>query len=120
MADTVDRSVLEAKAVSELKQIAKSMDLKVTGLKKAEIVDRIAGGSRNGGGSAPGHAPQRKPREKAPVAPPGAREQQSAVPAGNPASTPSPAPPDAPAAGAPDAASAGAPAAVRDDGAVDE
>ncbi|HEV2755480.1 MAG TPA: transcription termination factor Rho [Actinomycetota bacterium] len=112
MADTVDRSVLEAKAVSELKQIAKSMDLKVTGLKKAEIVDRIAGGSRNGGG-APAPAPQRKPREKAPVSPPPAPEQSAA-------------PADAPAAsqpaqtGAPSGEGAPSPTAVRDDGAVDE
>ena len=42
MADTLDRSVLESKAVTELKQIAKSLDLKVTGLKKAEIIDKIA------------------------------------------------------------------------------
>jgi len=42
VADTLDRSVLESKAVTELKQIAKSLDLKVTGLKKAEIIDKIA------------------------------------------------------------------------------
>jgi transcription termination factor Rho len=45
--DGLDRSVLEAKAVAELKEIAKSLDLKVSGLKKAEIIDAIAG---NGGG----------------------------------------------------------------------
>jgi transcription termination factor Rho len=42
VADTLDRSVLESKAVTELKQIAKSLDLKVTGLKKAEIIEKIA------------------------------------------------------------------------------
>ena len=42
MADTLDRSVLESKAVTELKQIAKSLDLKVTGLKKADIIEKIA------------------------------------------------------------------------------
>src|ERR671918_1467850 len=45
----MDRSLLEAKAVAELKEIAKSLDLKVSGLKKAEIIDAIAG---NGGGPA--------------------------------------------------------------------
>ncbi|MFN2589125.1 MAG: transcription termination factor Rho [Actinomycetota bacterium] len=115
MAETVDRSVLEAKAVSELKQIAKSMDLKVAGLKKAEIVDRIAGTSRNGGASAPENAPQRKPREKAPAAPPSASGQPGRSPA---AASPDPATPPqaAPAADPP----AQTPAAVRDDGAVDE
>ena len=49
MPDGLDRSVLEAKAVAELKEIAKSLDLKVSGLKKAEIIDAIAG---NGGGPA--------------------------------------------------------------------
>src|SRR5687767_6398759 len=38
----MDRSVLENKAVAELKEIAKSLDLKVSGLKKAELIDRIA------------------------------------------------------------------------------
>lgn len=33
MADTLDRSILESKAVAELKQIANSLDLKVGGLK---------------------------------------------------------------------------------------
>ena len=41
---TVDRSVLESKPVTELREIAKSLDLKVTGLKKAEIIDAIANG----------------------------------------------------------------------------
>jgi transcription termination factor Rho len=113
VADTVDRSVLETKAVSELKQIAKSMDLKVTGLKKAEIVERIAGGS-NGGTARPA---QRKPREKAPAAP-----EQSA-PQGKAPSAPPPA-----AAGAPggtqekpfsETPASNAPS-VRDEGAVDE
>ena len=47
MADKLDRTVLEAKAVTELKQIAKTLDLKVTGKKKSEIIDAIAG-SANG------------------------------------------------------------------------
>jgi transcription termination factor Rho len=45
--DPKDRSVLESKPVSELKEIARSLDLKVSGLKKADIIDRIAG-SPNG------------------------------------------------------------------------
>ncbi|MGH2756598.1 MAG: Rho termination factor N-terminal domain-containing protein, partial [Actinomycetota bacterium] len=39
----LDRSVLESKAVTELKEIAKTLDIKTTGLKKAQIVDAIAG-----------------------------------------------------------------------------
>jgi transcription termination factor Rho len=117
VADTVDRSVLETKAVSELKQIAKSMDLKVTGLKKAEIVDRIAGGSRNGGG-APAPASPRKPREKAPAA-----REQAPAPADAPAPPPpAPAATNGPGAASGDAAPSDAPAStsVRDEGAVDE
>jgi transcription termination factor Rho len=45
VSETLDRSVLEAKGLSELKSIAKSLDLKVTGLKKAEIIDQIAQGA---------------------------------------------------------------------------
>ena len=52
---TQDRSALEGKAVAELKEIAKSLDLKVTGLKKAEIIERIAGSS-NGASSKPAAA----------------------------------------------------------------
>ncbi|HZA41021.1 MAG TPA: transcription termination factor Rho [Actinomycetota bacterium] len=48
MSETLDRSVLESKAVAELRAIAKSLDLKVTGLRKAEIIDLIAG-NKNGG-----------------------------------------------------------------------
>lgn len=42
MSEALDRSVLESKGVAELKEIAKSLDLKVAGLKKADIIDRIA------------------------------------------------------------------------------
>ena len=69
----MDRSGLEGKGVAELKEIAKSLDLKVTGLKKAEIIDRIAGGN---GASKPKPAAESKPapapapkRETAPPAP---------------------------------------------------
>lgn len=52
MAEILDRSVLETKAVSELREIAKSLDLKVSGKRKAEIIDLIAG-RRNGSGARP-------------------------------------------------------------------
>ena len=74
MAATADRSVLESKAVAELKEIAKSLDLKVSGLKKAEIIDRIS--KANGQPSRPSSPKPQKndsPREEAPkreVAPP--------------------------------------------------
>ncbi|MEA2485851.1 MAG: transcription termination factor Rho [Actinomycetota bacterium] len=45
MPETPNRSVLESKPVTELREIAKSLDVKVTGLKKAQIVDAIAGGN---------------------------------------------------------------------------
>jgi transcription termination factor Rho len=51
VADTLDRSLLESKAVSELKEIARSLDLKVTGLKKAQIIEAIA---QNGNGAPAG------------------------------------------------------------------
>ena len=50
----MDRSVLESKAVTELRAIAKSMDVKTTGLKKSEIIDAISG---NGGGRRNNGAP---------------------------------------------------------------
>jgi transcription termination factor Rho len=69
VSETLDRSVLESKAVAELRAIAKSLDLKVTGLRKAEIIDLIAGNPNGGsnhhrGGDKPaqGSAPQ-KPAE---------------------------------------------------------
>jgi transcription termination factor Rho len=60
---TMDRSVLENKPVAELREIAKSLDLKVSGLKKAELIDAIANGA---GGSKTPAAPR---RETAPPAP---------------------------------------------------
>jgi transcription termination factor Rho len=55
----MDRSVLQSKGVAELKEIAKTLDLKVAGLKKAEIVDRIAGnnGAPSGSSGSPKPAP---------------------------------------------------------------
>lgn len=55
MAQALDRSVLENKAVAELREIAKTLDLKVAGLKKSEIIDKIAS-SGNGDRAAPAAA----------------------------------------------------------------
>jgi transcription termination factor Rho len=52
--ETPNRSVLESKPVAELREIAKSLDVKVTGLKKAQMVDAIAGG--NGSSPVRSHA----------------------------------------------------------------
>jgi transcription termination factor Rho len=71
VSEALDRSVLESKGVAELKEIAKSLDLKVAGLKKAEIIDRIAGS--NGGRARPssGDAAPAAPTDiKREVAPP--------------------------------------------------
>src|SRR5687767_9598427 len=69
-----DRSVLEGKPVTELKEIAKSLDVKVSGLKKSEIIEAIANGGSKSSGSKPSapkssNGPAPKPREKAPQAP---------------------------------------------------
>ena len=66
-----DRSVLEGKPVTELKEIAKSLDVKVSGLKKSEIIEAIANGGSKSSGSKPSapkssNGPAPKPREKAP------------------------------------------------------
>jgi transcription termination factor Rho len=70
VAETLDRSILEAKGVSELKEIAKTLDVKVSGLKKSEIIDAITTNGRSGapkdGSSDGGGAPAKKPRESAP------------------------------------------------------
>jgi transcription termination factor Rho len=73
VAETLDRSVLESKAVTELKQIAKSLDLKVTGLKKAEIIDKIAG-SGNGLVAGPKSAGAPKAREQSNSQNPGSEQ----------------------------------------------
>jgi transcription termination factor Rho len=70
MSATVDRSVLEEKGVPELKEIAKQLKIKTTGLKKAEIIDAIAnGGSAKPSASSSGNdaksAAPAKPRERA-------------------------------------------------------
>jgi transcription termination factor Rho len=63
VAETLDRSILENKAVAELKEIARSLDLKVGGLKKAEIIDRIVN-SDNGRAPARTEKPQQQAEEK--------------------------------------------------------
>ncbi|HYI44172.1 MAG TPA: transcription termination factor Rho [Actinomycetota bacterium] len=72
---TMDRSVLEGKGVAELKEIAKTLDIKTSGLKKADIITAIA----NGGSSKPA-APK---REQAPERPDPEREKAPANPSGN-------------------------------------
>jgi transcription termination factor Rho len=57
VSDTLDRSMLEAKGVSELRAIAKSLDLKAGGLKKAELIDMIASGNGAVAGSPVSTAP---------------------------------------------------------------
>ena len=86
MAETVDRSVLEGKGVAELKTIAKTLDLKTSGLKKAEIIEAIA---RAGNGSAPAkrNGGERKPRETAPAAPLDPSKDSPAPAAAEPAAT---------------------------------
>ena len=87
MADTLDRSVLESKAVTELKQIAKSLDLKVSGLKKAEIIEKIAGTGNGLSGAASstqkgaGAVEQdNRPPSKREAAPSGERKREQAPP----------------------------------------
>jgi transcription termination factor Rho len=126
----LDRSVLEAKAVAELREIAKSLQLKVGGLKKSEIIDAIAG-SGNGarGPMAAGSSGQ-------PGANGGGESVGSVVRAGNgavvPAAGPSTSAPSADAPSAPsgstrprngpgDAAASAEPAgSFVDEGAVEE
>ncbi|MGI8774454.1 MAG: transcription termination factor Rho [Actinomycetota bacterium] len=99
----MDRSVLEKKAVTELKEIARSLDIKVSGLKKAEIIDVISG---KGNGAAPkrrsASTSETTPkREKAPTPPPSVSGDTGA---GSPTGS----------------ATEGASSGVRDEGAVDD
>jgi len=107
----MDRSVLETKAVAELKEIAKSLDVKVTGLKKAEIIERISGS--NGGTKPAASAPKPPPkRESAPspeAAAPSPVKRETAPPA-----------PSGDANGASGAPGAPGSSGVRDESAVDE
>ncbi len=75
MSETLNKSVLGEKGVAELKTIAKSLDLKVVGLKKAELIDKIAGSApgANGRGErepAAAPAPRPTPERKREAAPP--------------------------------------------------
>ena len=83
MAETLDRSVLESKAITELKQIAKSLDLKVAGLKKSQIIDRIAG-TENGASSPVSTDPAPQPTQQTvgnvPVMVPAERTREAAPP----------------------------------------
>jgi transcription termination factor Rho len=99
VAETLDRSVLESKGVNELKAIAKSLDLKVTGLKKAEIIDRIASGADSNGGAPSTKTDERSSSSEAP-----ARKREVAPPL------------DA----APGSGDGESETAVRDEGALDE
>jgi transcription termination factor Rho len=75
VAEALDRAVLEAKAVSELREIARSLDLKVTGLKKAQIIDLIA---QSGNGARPQAAPEQPELASA------GRERDGAAPGDQP------------------------------------
>ena len=99
MAETLDRSILEAKGVAELKEIAKTLDVKVSGLKKAEIIDAI---TSNGRSSAPKNGGGSKPRETAEAAKASGGPQGSAQKAAG------------------DNGAAASSPAVRDDSAVDD
>ena len=63
---TSDRSALEGKAVAELKEIAKTLDIKTTGLKKSELIDAIAGGNGVVSRPAPASSKPSPEREQAP------------------------------------------------------
>jgi transcription termination factor Rho len=102
----MDRSTLESKAVAELKEIAKSLDVKVAGLKKSQIVDAIAGaGSSNGSAAA-------KPKKESPAAASNGSASTNAKPRQREAAPPAP-------TGSRETAEGRDPG-VRDEGAVDE
>jgi transcription termination factor Rho len=68
VSDTLNRSVLESKGVTELKAIAKSLDVKVTGMRKSEMIEAIAKNgrsspeapSRSSNGAIGGESPRRR------------------------------------------------------------
>src|SRR5687767_12538314 len=61
----VDRSVLEEKGVAELKEIAKTLDIKTSGLKKAEIIDAIASNGSRSNSKPKASSEGARPREQA-------------------------------------------------------
>ncbi|MEA2517783.1 MAG: transcription termination factor Rho [Actinomycetota bacterium] len=99
---TQDRSALEGKGVAELKEIAKSLDLKVSGLKKADIIKKIAGGASNGSS-----APKREAAPKNETATKTETPKREAAPRREPAPSF-------------ESNGEGASAGVRDEGAVDD
>jgi transcription termination factor Rho len=106
VSETLDRSVLESKGVAELKEIAKTLDLKVAGLKKADIIDKIAS---NGSGPS------------APATPAPTREVASSNGPGTPAEVRREvAPPLDESAAVPGNGSSAPEGSVRDEGAVDD
>ena len=127
MAETLDRSVLEGKAVSELREIARSLDLKVSGLKKSQIIDVIA---QNGNGLP--NQPSATPEQAVPgpgatqVSEPAQQAPTTEVPVRE-AAPPMP-PTDAADGGAPDGAErrdgesgqGAAPGGLRDEDAIDD
>ncbi|MFN2389020.1 MAG: transcription termination factor Rho [Actinomycetota bacterium] len=118
MAGAPERTVLEGKAVTELKEIAKSLDLKVTGLKKAQIIDAIA---RNGHGSARRSAPAPQPVTADPGDAPSSGDGSSGSGAATSGARDAgrDGGPSTPTADVAPQASPG-PGAIRDEGAVDE
>ncbi|HYN35961.1 MAG TPA: Rho termination factor N-terminal domain-containing protein, partial [Actinomycetota bacterium] len=91
MSERLDRSVLESKAVAELRAIAKSLDLKVGGLRKSEIIDAIA--SSNGGrpkssakvaGGNGASAPEASKESKDSTSAPASKQRETAPPLDTP------------------------------------
>jgi transcription termination factor Rho len=106
VSETLDRSVLESKGVAELKEIAKSLDLKVAGLKKADIIDRIASNGASPGASS--SAPTREVASSNGPGTPSDLRREVAPPLDEPTSAPTNG------AGSSDAS------VVRDEGAIDD
>ncbi|MDP9225442.1 MAG: transcription termination factor Rho [Actinomycetota bacterium] len=117
MPETPDRSVLESKPVTELREIAKSLDVKVTGLKKAQMVDAISGSNGSPGNGAPDRVKPSPVLQRAPVNPPVSSPPEPASGAGT-----LPPPQLAAAGNGSQTTSEGTPekAGIRDEGAADE
>jgi len=115
--------------VAELREIAKTLDVKVAGLKKAQIIEAIAGGGSNGGPSRTTTTTPPRPqrvREKAPApdAPPVRESARDAISTDAPPTERGATPSDAP--GSSNGAFQDAPgtqetaASIRDESAVDD
>ncbi len=123
MSDTLDRSMLEAKGVSELRAIAKSLDLKAGGLKKAELIEMIASG--NGAAATPSVTtpPERAPQSSTGTdgsGEEGAERKRETAPPLEAVQQTTPPNSQKPTGGESNQAADGSPAAVVDDGATDE